>query len=50
MPEDVDVASLEAPIVVEDTHEASPSFVRLLYRSMDWDMLDLYIMLFVAFD
>jgi hypothetical protein len=36
--------------VVQDLGERSPGFVRLLYGDLDWSMLDLYIMLFTAFD
>lgn len=49
-PEGVDVGTLAAPIVVQDVGEGSPGFDRLLYRDMDRAMLDLYIMLFIAFD
>merc|ERR1712146_681891 len=45
-----DVSHLTEPLVVQDPGEDSPTFARLLYRDMDWTMLDLYIMLFVAFD
>lgn len=49
-PEDEDIGQLSAPLVVQDLGEASPSFVRMLYRDLDRAMLDLYIMLFIAFD
>lgn len=35
---------------MQDLGEATPSFVNMLYRDMDRAMLDLYIMLFTAFD
>lgn len=35
---------------MQDPGEDAPTFARLLYKDMDWVMLDLYIMLFIAFD
>ena len=46
----MDIRSLDGPLVVQDLGERSPSFLRLLYKDLDWSMLDLYIMLFTAFD
>ena len=49
-PEGVDIGSAAKPYVVQDLHEDSPGFARMMYRDMDRPMLDLYIMLFTAFD
>lgn len=41
---------MDSPVIIQDLGEGSPSFVNMLYRDLDWAMLDLYIMLFMAFD
>lgn len=49
-PDNLDVATMDSPVIIQDLGEGSPSFVNMLYRDLDWAMLDLYIMLFMAFD
>lgn len=44
------IEQLEEIVVVEDVHEDTPTFARLLYMDLDFDMLKLYVMLFTAFD
>ena len=46
----MDIAAIEKLIVVEDADERYPSFDELLYCSLDYDLLKLYIMYFIFFE
>ena len=49
-PDGLNLETMQTPVIIRDDGEGSPSFVNMLYRDLDRGMLDLYIMLFVAFD
>ena len=49
-PDGVDVEKLQDLVVVEDKVEQYPSFYKLLYCSLDYTLVLLYIMLFIFFE
>ena len=49
-PPALDIAKITEPKVVEDPVEWYPSFDKVLYCSLDVDLLLLYIMFFIVFE
>jgi len=49
-PSNVNVQSIDKIVVVEDNVEQYPNFYKMLYCSLDYSLVLLYIMLFIIFE